>query len=66
MVGAVGSKVLDYMKRHELFKNVQNLSGHLMDQLQPLYEHSIVGDIRGKGFMIGIEFVKDQKTKRTL
>ncbi len=63
MVGAVGSKVMDYMKRHELFKNVQNLSGHLMDQLQPLYEHSIVGDIRGKGFMIGIEFVKDQKTK---
>jgi 4-aminobutyrate aminotransferase len=25
--------------------------------------HKIVGDIRGKGLMIGIEFVRDQKTK---
>jgi 4-aminobutyrate aminotransferase len=26
--------------------------------------HKIVGDIRGKGLMIGIEFVRDQKTKQ--
>jgi 4-aminobutyrate aminotransferase len=26
-------------------------------------EHGIVGDVRGKGLMIGIEIVKDQKTK---
>ena len=25
--------------------------------------HKSVGDIRGKGLMIGIEFVRDQKTK---
>jgi 4-aminobutyrate aminotransferase len=25
--------------------------------------HKIVGDIRGKGLMIGIEIVRDQKTK---
>jgi len=28
-----------------------------------LERHSIVGDIRGKGLMIGIEIVRDQKTK---
>ena len=27
--------------------------------------HKIVGDIRGKGLMIGIEFVRDQKTKES-
>jgi len=51
------------MQKHRLIENVQNLSGYLEDQLKTLYSHKIVGDIRGKGFLWGIEFVKDQKTK---
>lgn len=31
--------------------------------METLYAHKIVGDIRGRGFLWGIEFVKDQKTK---
>jgi len=34
-----------------------------MEKLQKLYDYPIVGEIRGKGLMIGIELVKDQKTK---
>src|SRR5699024_425684 len=34
-----------------------------IEKLNKLYEYPIVGEIRGKGLMIGIEFVEDQKTK---
>ena len=65
MAGAVGVKVIEYMKRYDLIANVKRLSGYLMDQLKSLYKHPIVGDIRGKGFLLGIEFVKDQKTRES-
>jgi adenosylmethionine-8-amino-7-oxononanoate aminotransferase len=65
MAGAVGVKVIEYMKRNDLIANVKRLSGYLMDQLKSLYKHPIVGDVRGKGFLLGIEFVKDQKTRES-
>jgi len=63
MAGAVGCSVIEYMQKHRLIDNVKNLSGYLEDRLKTLYSHKIVGDIRGKGFLWGIEFVKDQATK---
>ncbi|MBW2592721.1 MAG: aspartate aminotransferase family protein [Deltaproteobacteria bacterium] len=63
MAGAVGVKVIEYMLKHRLIENVNTLSGYLLDRLKTLYAHKIVGEIRGLGFLLGIEFVKDQKTK---
>jgi adenosylmethionine-8-amino-7-oxononanoate aminotransferase len=63
MAGAVGVKVHEYMQRHQLLQNVKQLQGYLLDRLTTLSAHAIVGDIRGKGFMLGIEFVKDRNTK---
>jgi 4-aminobutyrate aminotransferase len=34
---------------------------HRLEELQQIYE--CMGDVRGKGLMIGVEFVKDRKTK---
>jgi adenosylmethionine-8-amino-7-oxononanoate aminotransferase len=51
------------MQKHNLIANVNELKGYLKDQLNALSRHEIVGDIRGKGFLLGMEFVKDQKTK---
>ena len=37
-----------------------------MDQLNKLHKkYSIVGDVRGKGFLTGIEFVRNRKTKES-
>ncbi len=63
MAGAVGVKVIEYMKRNDLIANVKRLSGYLMDQLKSLYKHPIVGDVRGRGFLLGIEFVRNQETR---
>lgn len=40
------------------------VGGHLAQRLKELQaKHDIIGDVRGKGLMLGVEFVKDRKTK---
>jgi 4-aminobutyrate aminotransferase len=45
-------------------QNARRVGEFLMDRMAdwPVC-HKIVGDVRGKGLMIGIEIVRDQKTK---
>ncbi|SKC55165.1 aspartate aminotransferase family protein [Maledivibacter halophilus] len=59
----IANKVIEIMEREGYVDNAAKQGDYLMEKLQKLYEYPIVGDIRGKGLMIGIEFVKDQKTK---
>lgn len=40
------------------------LGNKLPDELKEAEEHSKVGNIRGKGLLIGIELVKDKQTKQ--
>lgn len=47
-----------------LIDNAARVGSWLLDQFQKLKEqYEIIGDVRGKGMMIGIEIVKDRKTK---
>jgi adenosylmethionine-8-amino-7-oxononanoate aminotransferase len=59
----IANKVIDIMEREGYVENAAEQGTYLMEKLQNLYEYPIVGDIRGKGLMIGIEFVKDKGTK---
>jgi 4-aminobutyrate aminotransferase len=50
--------------RASLVRNAETVGTHLMSGLKELMsKHSIVGDIRGRGLMIGIELVRNRQTK---
>ncbi len=50
--------------RQELVRNAAEVGAALMDGLRALADkHPLIGDVRGKGLMIGIECVRDRETK---
>jgi 4-aminobutyrate aminotransferase len=47
-----------------LIENAAKMGAYLLEGLTALMDkHQIIGDVRGKGLMIGIELVKDRMTK---
>jgi adenosylmethionine-8-amino-7-oxononanoate aminotransferase len=60
---AAGNAVLDYLEARNLFDRVGAVSKTLHNDLAPLLEHSHVGDIRGLGLLMGVEFVKDKDSR---
>jgi len=59
----IALKVMEIIEREEFIQNGAAQGDYLMDKMQDLYKYPIVGDIRGKGLMIGMEFVQDKETK---
>jgi len=59
---AAGNAVLDYLEEHRLFERVSSAAARLREVLTPLEAHSLVGEIRGLGLLLGIEFVTDKRT----
>jgi adenosylmethionine-8-amino-7-oxononanoate aminotransferase len=62
---AAGLKTQEIVRRDGLLENVREREGGVLDALAELKRHPIVGDVRGSGFLWGIELVKDQETKAT-
>ncbi len=61
---AVSLEVLSYIEKNSLFQNVLSKGTYLFAKLEALQKkYPMIGDIRGKGLLIGIEFVKDAITK---
>jgi 4-aminobutyrate aminotransferase len=55
--------VLDVLISERLIENAEKIGSYLMKRLKELQEkYEIIGDVRGKGMMIGVEFVKDRKS----
>ncbi|OWK02130.1 AGXT2, partial [Cervus elaphus hippelaphus] len=67
MACAIGSAVLEVIKEENLQENSQEVGTYMLLKLAKLRdEFEIVGDVRGKGLMIGIEMVKDKVSHQPL
>jgi adenosylmethionine-8-amino-7-oxononanoate aminotransferase len=60
---AVGKFVIEYLEKNELVKKSKFQGEYLKKRLEQLKKFEIVGDVRGEGLLIGIEFIKDKITK---
>jgi 4-aminobutyrate aminotransferase len=50
--------------RESIMANAAAVGEHLMGRLRELQDkHPLIGDVRGRGLMIGVELVKDRQTK---
>jgi len=60
---AAALATLDIIER-EAMANAANLGGAMLEHLQGFVsKHPIVGEVRGRGLMIGVEIVQDQATR---
>ena len=63
---AVGTTVIDVLQRDRFDERARHLGGILRTGLERIAQrHEIVGDIRGRGLLAGLELVLDRRTKRS-
>lgn len=63
MGAAVGTKVLEIYKEENLIQKAKESGDFLLEKFNALLDYDIVGDVRGKGLLCGVEIVKDKKSK---
>ena len=59
---AAGIAVIDEIVEKDLTKKAQTLGSYLFDKLQALKKYGVVREVRGKGILLGVELVKDEKS----
>lgn len=60
---AAALKNIEILEREKMFDNVMEVGPYFMAQLETLTDLPIVGQVRGKQFMVCVEFVKDKESK---
>ncbi|PAA78431.1 hypothetical protein BOX15_Mlig008750g1 [Macrostomum lignano] len=64
---AVGTAVLDVIDEEKLQENCQRVGQRLLSGLQRLRQsNQLIGDVRGKGLMVGVELVADRASRAPL
>ncbi|GGO48778.1 MULTISPECIES: aspartate aminotransferase family protein [Streptomyces] len=66
LVAAVGNTVLDVLTADKLDERARSLGTFLRAGLEDIAgRHAVVGDIRGRGLLAGLELVTDRETKHS-
>ena len=61
---AAALATIEYIEKNKLVEHAHNLGQYSLDRLREMKErHTLIGDVRGLGLFLGIELVKDQKTR---
>lgn len=61
---AAGLATLEVFEEEKILDNVNQVGSFIMRQLRRMKQaHPIIGDVRGKGLILGIDLVKDRETR---
>lgn len=56
--------VIEEIEEKDLLRRAEKLGNYTLKRLEKMKdEHELIGDVRGKGLMIGVDLVKDRETK---
>ncbi len=67
LASAAGRAALEIIVKENLVEHSRKIGAIMLDRLKTFQENSpVVGDVRGVGLLIGVELVKDKKTKEPL
>jgi 4-aminobutyrate aminotransferase len=61
---AAALATLDVIEKENLARNSDEVGKHMLKRMEDWpKKHAMVGDVRGRGLMLGVEIVKDKQTK---
>jgi len=60
---AVGLKNLELLENEKLVENSEKIGTYFLEGLQTLEHHPTVGEVRGTGLWLGMDFTVDKKTR---
>ncbi|WP_428490675.1 aminotransferase [Rhodopila sp.] len=63
VAAAVALRNIEILQEEQLVDRSAAVGAYLLDGLRTLTQHKFVGDVRGKGLLLGLELVKDRATK---
>ena len=61
---AAGVAYFKFVEQNNLLQHVKDVGNHMLDRLKEMKDESkIIGDVRGRGLIQGVELVKNKETK---